>query len=78
MAKDSSKETTHVSDLVLLHSTVAAHLFQTHDGEKVWIPKSQVKSIALGKDIVGADRKTVKEVTDLEIPLWLAEKNGMV
>ena len=76
--KDKKKETTHVSDLILLHSTVAAYLFQTHDGAKVWIPKSQVTSMVTGKDIVGADRKMIKEVTDLELPLWLAEKNGMV
>jgi 5,10-methenyltetrahydromethanopterin hydrogenase len=64
-----------LEDLVLVHTTDKAYLVRDDDGEESWIPKSQVTNISFGKDIdPGDDGETLKEIIELEIPQWLADK----
>lgn len=70
--------TIFLKDILLLATTAKAYLIRTMDDAEVWIPKSQVKDIVFGKDL--KDDKTghmVKEITTIEIPTWLAEKNNL-
>lgn len=70
--------TIFLKDVLLIATTAKAHLIRTVDDAEVWIPKSQIKDIVLGKDL--KDEKSgnmVKEIITLEIPDWLAEKNNL-
>lgn len=70
--------TVFLKDILLLATSAKAYLIRTEDDAEVWIPKSQVKEIVFGRDL--KDDKTgnpVKEITVLEIPTWLAEKNNL-
>ncbi|MFA6100375.1 MAG: hypothetical protein WC750_05940 [Patescibacteria group bacterium] len=72
-----SQETIELYDLILVHSTSRAYLVRSEDGSECWIPKSQVKDIELGKDVVGDDGNILKEINSLTIPEWLAENHGL-
>lgn len=70
--------TVFLRDLLLIATTAKAYLVRSTDDAETWIPKSQVKEIIFGKDL--KDDRTgnmVKEITVLEIPTWLAEKNNL-
>lgn len=65
-----------IENITLLHATDKAYLIKNLEGTEVWIPKSQVTYIALGKEIIEKG-KPVKEIIEMEIPQWLAEKNDL-
>jgi len=68
-----SSETVWV-DVQIIHETDLAILVtvdpDSEDGDDVWLPKSQIQDSTSDMDI-GAD-------VELEIPVWLAEKVGLV
>lgn len=73
-----TENTIFLKDILLIATTAKAYLVRSTDDAEVWIPKSQVKEIIFGQDL--KDEKTghqVKEISVLEIPTWLAEKNNL-
>lgn len=62
-------ETVQIQNVTALKETEAALLVEV-EGEEFWIPKSQIHD----------DSEVYKVDTDgtLVIPLWLAEKHGLV
>lgn len=63
----SSKMVT-IENLTLETETSEAYLV-VKDGEKTWLPKSQVSDL-----VIDSDRKVI---SSLRIPLWLAENHGL-
>ena len=63
------REPVQVPDVIALKETEAALLVEI-EGEEFWVPKSQIDD----------DSEVYKENTEgtLVIPLWLAEKMGIV
>jgi len=54
-----------VKDVTLVHATDKAILVRNHDGEKVWLPKSQIEYEHAGRTI------TIKG------PEWLMVERGL-
>ncbi len=66
-------ETRILEDLILITETDLAYLVRNDEGDEEWIPKSQVVSIKFGEN-KEIDEAPVKEILELEIPEWLADK----
>jgi hypothetical protein len=67
------QETTTYNDLFLITETDAAYLVRNDTGDEEWIPKSQVINIEFGENKEVND-EPVKEIRELEIPEWLADR----
>lgn len=53
-----------IENVTLIRSTEKAGMYQTEDGDEVWIPWSQIDENSVDKD---------GDSGDIWIPLWLAE-----
>ena len=58
---------------VLRHTTADAWLIETDEGDKHWIPISQIKPLEDNTDI-----RDVCEEGFIMIPEWLARKKGLI
>ena len=69
-----------IEEALLIGSTILAYHIRSLDGHECWIPKSQVSYCRFGKDL--ADDKNpgqmAKEIEEMDIPRWLAEKNNLI
>jgi hypothetical protein len=72
-----SKESVEVWDVMLIASTDKAYLIRNVENEEVWVPKSQVEHIEFGRDLK-ENGKSVKEITRMTMPEWIAEKKGLI
>ena len=64
--------------LTLLYTTEKAYLIRDKVGDEIWIPKSQVNDIVLGKIYRSATGKYAKEIVSITLPEWLAEDKGLI
>lgn len=60
--------TVTVPNMKLIRSTENAGLYQDEDGDKFWLPWSQVRDGSIDKD---------GQTGDVLIPLWLADEKGL-
>lgn len=71
------QENIEIYDAILVHQSVKAYLIRYHY-EEFWIPISQVSYIEYGNSLNEPDGKTVKEITRMVIPEWIAKEKKLI